>query len=468
MDSVPLPDEKDIHRAESFFKYGNEAAAKGNLPYAIDMYKNALKIAPMELKYRQALRAVGRKKFNNDPSKVGMFAGAKLQPIRLKIKASKGRGHWLEALEHCEEAFVVSPWDVGASRDFAEAAEQLGSRPLARWAMEAVQAQAAEDVAFWKQMAHVYAFCEDFPRAILCWERIKKLNPADDEAAHQINALSASQTIHGSGLHEQVRRNEAQLAAEKSEVDGEVEAIRGRQALSPEQRFERDLQEDPARPGPYLELAEHYRRQQRLDEARDVLARGLKALPDQASLRDSYAEVQIARLKKAIEALKLRLKDHPDDAESKSKLAALTTKLADYELAEFRRRVEARPEDPGLRYEYGRRLAASGQHDAAIGEFQAARSSPALKVKALIGAGGSFEASGVPKLAERSYAEALKAVDAEDVETLNDLHYRLGRVAEQLGNHDAAESHYNEVAANNFGYLDVAQRLRSLNQRMSS
>jgi tetratricopeptide (TPR) repeat protein len=465
MDSVPVPDEKDIQRAESLFKYGNEAAAKGNLPYAIDMYKNALKVAPLELRYRQALRAVERKKFQNDPSKVGMFAGAKLQPIRLRIKASKGRGHWLEALEHCEEAFVVSPWDVGVSRDFAEAAEQLGSRPLARWAMEAVQAQAAEDVAFWRHMAQVYAFCEDFQRAILCWERIKKLNPSDDEAAHQINALSASQTIQGSSLHEQVRRAEA---PDQAGVEEEAEALRGRQALSPEQRFERAIEEDPSRPGPFLELAEHYRHQRRLDEARDVLARGLKAIPDNPGLRDSYAEVQIARLRQAIASLRARLDDHPDDLEARGKLEKLTVKLADYELAESRRRAEARPEDPSLRFEYGLRLAAAGQHDAAIGEFQAARSSPALKVKALIGAGGSFEASGVPKLAERSYAEALKAVDPEDAEILNDLHYRLGRVAEQLGNFEAAETHYNEVAANNFGYLDVAQRLRSLNQRMSS
>ncbi|RUL89246.1 tetratricopeptide repeat protein [Tautonia sociabilis] len=467
MDSVPQPDEKDTQRAEALFKYGNDAAAKGNLPYAIDMYTNALKIAPLEVKYRQALRAVQRKKFHNDPAKVGMFAGAKLQPIRLKIKASKSRSHWVEALEHCEEAFLINPWDVATSRDLAEAAEQLGSRPLARWALESVQAQAAEDVSFWKHMAHVYALCEEFPRAILCWERIKKISPGDEEATHQIHALSASGLIHGSGLHEQIQRAEppGRAGPEPSE---EPESVRQRQALTPEQRFANEVKNDPARPGPYLELAEHYRQQDRLDEARDILARGLQALPDHPTLRDSYAEVQIARLRKAIDGLKAHLRDHPDDLESKTRLEKLSAKLSDYELAEYRRRVAARPDDPQLRFELARCLAGAGQHEAAIPEFQAARSAPGLKVQALVGAGGSFEATGVPKLAERSYAEALKLVDPEDQETLNELHYRLGRVSEQLGNLEAAESHYNEVAANNFGYRDVAQRLRSLNQRMSS
>ncbi|MEW4566520.1 tetratricopeptide repeat protein [Tautonia sp. JC769] len=468
MESAPQPDQKDLQRAESFFNYGNDATARGNFPYAMDMYKNALKIAPLELKFRQAMRNAMRKKFQNDPSKVGMLAGAKLQPIRLRIKASKGRGHWLEAIEHCEEAFVYNPWDVGVSRDLAEAAEQLGSPPLARWALESVQTQAADDVGFWKHMAHVYAFAEDFPRAILCWERIKKLAPGDEEAARQINALSASQTIHGGSLNQQGRRQNAPAAATPPEDDEEAEALRGKQAMSPEERMERDIKENPSRPAPYLELASQYRLQQRLDEARDVLARGLKALPDDPLLRDTYAEIQIARLRKAIEAIKARLRDHPDDAEAQSKLGKFNAKLSDYELAEYRRRAETRPDDLHLRFELARRLAAAGQHDAAIAEFQAARSSPALKVKALMGAGASFEATGVPKLAERSYTEALKAADPEDQEILNDLHYRLGRVAEQMGNLDDAETHYNEVAANNFGYLDVAQRLRSLNQRMSS
>jgi tetratricopeptide (TPR) repeat protein len=173
----------------------------------------------------------------------------------------------------------------------------------------------------------------------------------------------------------------------------------------------------------------------------------------------------MARLHKAIDALTLRTRENPDDAESRTKLAQLTTKLNDYELAEYRRRVALRPDDPQLHYELGVRLARVGQHDAAIGEFQQCRSAPDLKVRALHQAGLSFEANGVPKLAERSYQEALKAAEPDDLATLNALHYRLGRVAEATGNLPAAEEHYNEVAANDYAYLDVAQRLRNLNQR---
>ena len=102
-------------------------------------------------------------------------------------------------------------------------------------------------------------------------------------------------------------------------------------------------------------------------------------------------------------------------------------------------------------------------HDEAIGEFQQARSSPTLKVQALYQAGLSFEANNTYKLADRSYSEALKSIEDGDTDNFLSLHYRLGRVAEALGNSDAAEEHYNEVAAKDYSYLDVAQRLRNLN-----
>ena len=123
----------DRQKAKTFFQYGNDATLKSNLDYAIDMYKQACRLAPDNLSYRQALRGVQRRKFNNDPSKVGMLVGARNQPIRMRARSARSKGNFAHALDVCEDAFTHNPWDITAAREASEAAEQLGFLMLAEW-----------------------------------------------------------------------------------------------------------------------------------------------------------------------------------------------------------------------------------------------------------------------------------------------------------------------------------------------
>jgi len=447
---------QDRQKAKTFFQYGNDAAMKENLDYAIEMYKQACKLAPDSLPYRQALRGVQRRKFNNEPSKVGMLAGARNQPIRMRARSARSKGNFSVALEACEDAFTNNPWDLATAREASEAAEQAGYLKLAEWYIESVQAQ-AKDAEFFRYAAHVFEKNEHWQKAISCWEQVKKLDPNDENANRQINALSASATIKRAGLDQVLdkRKPDAEDMKEK------LERLKMEQ-LTPEERWLKEIEENPNQVWPYLNLAEHHRNRSQLELAEKILAQGLKANPKESMLQQAYADVQINRMKRAIDSWSQKLKEDPEDSTAKAKIDQISKLLSDYELKEFRRRVALSPEDTNLHYQLGLALAKAGQHDEAIAEFQQARSSPTLKVQAMFQAGLSFEANSAWKLADRSYRDALKALESDDVANFNSLHYRLGRVAEALGNNEAAEEHYNEVAANDYAYLDVAQRLRKL------
>ncbi len=451
----------DRQKAKTFFQYGNDAALKSNIDYAIDMYKQACKLAPDNLSYRQALRGVQRRKFNNDPSKVGMLVGARNQPIRMRARSARSKGKLTYALEVCEEAFTHNPWDTSAAREAAETAEQLGYRKLAEWYIESVQAQ-AKDADFVRFAAQVHERNAQWQKAIASWEQVKKLDPNDESANRQINSLSASATIKRAGLDEALEKRGKPAGQSSPELAEQLERMKLEQ-LSPEDRWHKEIQENPNQVWPYLNLAEHHRNRSQLDQAEKILAQGIKANPKEAMLLQAYGDVQISRMKRAIESWTQRSKERPDDPSAKAKLDQLTQLLSDYEVKEFRRRVALSPEDTNLHFQLGLCLARAGQHDHAIAEFQQARNSPTLKVQALHQVGLSFEANGALKLADRAYRDALKGLESEDVATFNALHYRLGRVAEALGNTEAAEEHYNEVAANDYTYLDVAERLRNLN-----
>lgn len=461
----PESDTQDLAKARTFFQYGNDAAQKSNLDYAIDMYKQACKLAPGEMTFRLALRGAQRRKFNNDPSKVGRLVGARNQPIRFKAKSARSKENYALGLEICEDGFTHNPWDVGIAREAAESAEMLGYYRLAQWYLESVQSEAAKDADFFRHAAHVHELCEAWPKAIAAWETVKKIDPHDDEAHRKINGLSASATIKRAKYDDAVEKameDKPEQGPSKEEVEAELEKLK-QEKLSPEDRLKKEIKSDPTQVWAFLELADIFRKRSQLEIAEKVLGTGIKHNPKDNMLAQTYADVQMTRMKRALDALVKRVEDDPTDAASKGKLDQLSKLLLDYEIKEYRRRLALNPEDYELHFQLGQCLAKNGEHAEAIGEFQIAKSSPTLKVQAMLQAGLSFEADGRGKLAERTYLDALKAVEPEDTANFNALHYQLGRVNETLGNMETAEEHYNEVAANDYTYLDVAQRLRNLN-----
>ena len=372
----------------------------------------------------------------------------------------------MSALEHCEDAFVNNPWDVGAARVAAEAAEGLGLGALSQWFLDSVQ-DVAKDADFFRFAAGIYETNESWAKAIACWEHVKKLNPNDQDVSRKINALSAASTIKRAGLDEALdQRAQAEKEAAKPVVesmDAKLQRLKQEQ-LTPQQRLLKEIKSDPTAIHAYVNLAEIYRQRGDLDTAEKVLAKGIKANPNDAGLKSIYEDTQIGRLKKAKEKQTHHVQENPEDTGAKVKLDELTEMLNKYQVQAYRRRVNLHPEDASLHYQFGLILAQIGKHDEAIAEFQQARSStePTLKIQALLQTGLSFEANGAPKLSERNYKEALKMLEPEDKDNFKALHYRLGRVSETLGNNEAAEEHYNEVAALDYTYLDVAERLRRL------
>ena len=458
---VDAGNEKAKERAKSYFQYGNDAALKNNHDYAVNMYQSACKIDPGNLIYRQALRGIERRKFGNDPAKVGKLVGMKTNSIRLKSKAPRAQGKWLQVLEVCEEVFVHNPWDVGASREAAEAAEHLEFHAVGQWLLESVQGQATE-AEFFRHLARVQEQNTAWQKAIQAWERVRKIDPTDEVASRKINALSANATIQRAGLTDAIdKRNEQAAAPPAAPTEAELEAMVIAK-LSPEDRLLKEIHDHPEHVGPYLELAEIYKARSLLEDAEKVLARGLKLHSKDEALLQNYAEIQIARLRNAIEVLTKRSHEKPQDEAIKAKLSQYTTMLMNYELKEHGRLAKLHPEDFTVQLQLGKSLARAGKPQEAIAPLQIARNHPTQRVDALHQLGQCFEAIGNLKLAERNFQDALKGADQSDVNILNTLHYRLGRVAEAQGNIQSAEEHYNEVAANDYAYLDVADRLKNL------
>ena len=117
------------------------------------------------------------------------WSGRRTSRSGCAARSARSKGNNAEVLEVCEQAFNNNPWDVQASLEAADAAVAMGLTQLGVFYVESVQAQAGDDTEFFRRAAEVFKANHEFPKAISCWEKVKKIDPNDQDARHEINAL---------------------------------------------------------------------------------------------------------------------------------------------------------------------------------------------------------------------------------------------------------------------------------------
>jgi tetratricopeptide (TPR) repeat protein len=132
------------------------------------------------------------------------------------------------------------------------------------------------------------------------------------------------------------------------------------------------------------------------------------------------------------------------------------------EMEVYAARAARNPGNLLLKYELGLRCKRAGNFREAIQAFQAARDDSRHKALVQLHLGESFQHIRQFKLALSSYVAAIEASDSMQPDTKKLALYRAGVLAAELGERERAEKYLTELAAIDFGYRDVADRLDKL------
>jgi tetratricopeptide (TPR) repeat protein len=100
----------------------------------------------------------------------------------------------------------------------------------------------------------------------------------------------------------------------------------------------------------------------------------------------------------------------------------------------------------------------AGNIQGAIEQFQKSRGQPQRRVASLNYLGQCFQQMGLHDLAIDQYNEAIHELPTMDG-LKKDLLYNLGLAYEQLGDQEKAISEFKKIAAVDFGYRDVRERI---------
>jgi tetratricopeptide (TPR) repeat protein len=447
-------------KAQKLYLHGLEALKRGNFDYAIELLQEACTLAPDQLMFRRALRAAARQKYGNQrPSKLSRTLGT--LRARTALKAALARGQHHRALQLCEAILALDPWDIATLVQEAEVFDRLGYLDSAVWAAETAVEASPTDLAANRCLARLYEKRGEYSRAIACWERVKKLAPGDEEAERRIRDLAAVETISRGGYDGPSQLQDASSDQGTAAVASAAPPPISRWEEEAEKLRER-IRRDPTVLAPYLELAKLLREHRRWDEALEVMSQAIPAAGPHPDAQAALADIEIDRLRYDLAAAERELARQPNDPQLAARVEELRRRLNDFELREYRRRCDQYPTDLGLRFELGVRLARAGLYDQAITELQQARQDPRHRVNVLLWLGHCFAARRLHRLAQRHYQEALELLQqsgARDDERVKELYYLLGRTYEEMQDLPQALRCYEEVAALDFAYRDVAQRL---------
>jgi cytochrome c-type biogenesis protein CcmH/NrfG len=449
--------------AQQCFVRGVEVCKKQDWDYAIKLFKDACKLAPDQLVYRQQLRQAAKRKFDNN-KRGSRFAAVTTVGARAGLHGAKAKKEFLRALECCEDCLSENPWDPGVLLDLAAICEGLGWMEMAIWSAESALERDVADATVNRALAQLYERHGAFTKAMDAWDRVKKAKPADEEADKKLKDLAASATIDRGGYDG--AKSFTRAVADKAKTQEMLDEAKGGTSEMRHSgqvaELEQKIKAKPTEIGPYLQLSQIYRRMGKLEQARALMAKARDATGGHPDALTELADIEMEQIRTELAIAEKLLADKPNDAEAQKIAAEKARTLNEFELREFQRRVERLPTDMGLRADLGIRLAKAGLHDQAIGELQKAKAAPGRKVDATIWLGHCFLAKKNARLAERNFEEALAALSPGDQKNFLDLHYWLGRSCEELAKKSDAINHYDEVAAIEYSYRDVAQRLDKL------
>lgn len=461
-------------RLRAVFEHGLRSSEKADYDYAHDLFTQCLVEDPANLIYLQHFLGNLAQKYGNN-KRGARFAALRIKTSRMSLNKAAGKGQWREAFTAACEALKSNPWDTSTLLDVADTYHQIGSDEcqlfVLRWAIDV----APKDVTVNRKAAETLTRLGQFDQAISCWRRVEQAKPGDEEAAKAISTLSIEKTIQKGGYSSELLQgavsNSAELETSVREriAQGTSEGRKSWSAAAQNRadgEREKDLlaaiAKEPAKTESYLELADLFTTQNRLREASDILGRALAASGGgDLQIRERVEEAHLRHAQHQVSVAQQRAEQDktPESTELARRMAAQANQA---ELEVYAARVARNPGNSLLQYELGLRCKRAGKFKEAIQAFQAARDDTRHKALVQLHLGEAFQYIRQFRLALGSYEAAIQASDDFQQDTKKLALYRAGVLAAELGEREKAEKYLTQLAAIDFGYRDVAERLDKL------
>jgi tetratricopeptide (TPR) repeat protein len=441
-------------RLQIWYTHGQEKAAAGVYDYATDMFSQCIEGDPASIDYVHAFLHNLHKKYNNNKKGAGFTAAIKSSTLRASLKKSSIRKDWPSILKTGLELLKLNPWDSSTLIQVAHACEALHClEAQLAWLRAALEVQHS-DADINRQCAIALGRQGQFDQSIVCWARVEKARPGDEEAQRAISDMQVKKTEA-----QLMQRSERATRAAAQEAAAEAAGDQPTILLTRQQELQRTISDNPADIESYVELAELHARDDRYPEAERILRGALEASGGELRIREACEDMGLRRARHQVLIAERRAASDPSE-EAQSLSLRMKQELNRQETEVFRARSERYPTVVSWKVELGLRLKRAGNYSEAIKVFQQATGDPRRRGGVHLELGECFQQIKQYKLAMTNYQAAVDALtDRGEPETRKKALYRAGVLAMGLEDLNLAEKYLTELAGMEYGYRDVAERL---------
>ncbi len=438
---------------------GNDALARDNFDYAIDLFCQVLAKEPAVYEVRNVLRVAQLKRAGKGTGFFKKMLGAAGSSGHIAKAQIALHTNPAEAMQAAEQILNQDPTSSAAHNIIVEACRILEMPRTAVTSLEVLHAHSPRDRGIAMQFANALADVGESPRAEAILSEILSANPHDNEVAQTLKNLSARKTLDeggyealadGSGSYRDILKDkEEAVALEQQNRQVKTEDMAERLI----REYETRLKDQPRNIKLLRDLAELYTQKKQFDRALSYYQQ-IKAtdVGQDAAIDKAITETRVRKYDDQLAQLD---PTHPDYPEQK---AALEAEKEMYQLNEARKLVERFPTDLQLRFEMGQLYFEHGKISEAIQEFQKAQANPHRRVATLNLLAQCFAKRKMWDLAERTFQSALKEKAVFDDEK-KELIYNLGVVLENMGKRAEAVEQFKLIYEVDIGFKDVAAKV---------
>lgn len=438
---------KHIQKAE-------EALKRRNYDFAVELFRQLVDLDPDLGEARGGLRRALKKR--SESKRGGKFLRAVSgAPALARAKTMRKMGKHEACARALEDYLSSNPLDEDGNLMLGMALEDAGHFLSARAVYEFLSEIAPTNGEGLKRAGAMLQRTGDPVKALEYYERALAADPRDQDAIKARKNLAAETALlHSSTDSVQHSR---ELIKDK---EGARELEVGRRVHRSEEELRSDLErlegrfaDAPSDPELMLELSEVHERLKDPEAALEFAERALQYKRDSFDLAARVGDLHSKVLKRRVATA--------DKSGSTDDANRLEGELREYEVEDYRKRVELRPGDAALRLALAKRLMRIDDVDAAVSELQRCQNEPRLRQDALFLLGQCFQNKGILDLAQKEFEKALDAISGVN-DRAKEILYHLGTIAESREQADEARSYFIRIYEVDIGYRDVAEKMQQL------